>query len=156
MEEYKIRAKWERIYIRIYDVEVKRINEAVKNNPNKFPPDFYFELDDEEEKSLRSKISTLENRGRGQHRKYTPKVFTEQGFYMLATILKSKTAIDVTIAIMRVFVKMRNFALSYEQIVDKLKNIDIKISEHDEVSNNVLNALSELISETKDNRFCTG
>lgn len=70
---------------------------------------------------------------------------------MLATILKSQTAIDVTIAIMRAFVKMRNFALTYEQIVEKLKQIDIKISEHDEVLNDVLNALSELISDTKDN-----
>ena len=136
---------------KLYGVEVKRINEAAKNNPNKFPPDFYFELDDEEGRSLRSKISTLENRGRGQHIKYNPKVFTEQGVYMLATILKSKTAIDVTIAIMRAFVKMRNFALTYEQIVDKLKDIDSKVSEHDEILNNVLNALSELISDTKDN-----
>ena len=138
---------------KLYGVEAKRINEAVKNNPNKFPPDFYFELDDEEEKSLRSKISTLENRGRGQHRKYNPKAFTEQGVYMLATILKSKTAIDVTIAIMRALVKMRKFALTYEQIVDKLKDFDTKVSEHDELLNNVLNALSELISDTKDNEI---
>ncbi len=70
---------------------------------------------------------------------------------MLATILKSKTATEVTISIMRVFVKMRNFAFNYSQIVDKFKNIDLKIAEHDQVLNKVLNALSELIKDTEDN-----
>jgi len=76
----------------LYTVETKRINEAVKNNPDKFPDDFYFELTNEEmeifnSKSLRSKFSTLENsQKRGRHRKYSIKVFTEQGVYMLATI----------------------------------------------------------------------
>ena len=70
---------------------------------------------------------------------------------MLATILKSKTATDVTISIMRAFVKMRSFALTYEQIVDKLKDIDTKVTEHDEALNKVMNALSELIRDTKDN-----
>ena len=64
----------------LYAVEVKRINEAVKNNPDKFPEDFYFELNDTEEESLRSKFSTLKKAGRGQHRKYNTKVFTEQVF----------------------------------------------------------------------------
>ena len=63
---------------------------------------------------------------------------------MLATILKSKTATDVTISIMRAFVKMRSFSLTYAQVVDKLMNIDLKIAEHDEVLSKVLNALSEL------------
>ncbi len=130
----------------LYGVETKRINEAVKNNPHKFPDDFMFGLSEVEFKDLRSKFSTT----RLSKTRIAPKAFTEQGVYMLATILKSKTAIDVTIAIMRAFVKMRKFALTYEQIVDKLKNIDTKVSEHDDVLNNVLNALSELISDTKD------
>ena len=62
----------------IYGVETKRINEAVRNNPDKFPEDFLFELDTGEQDSLRSNISTLK-KGRGRHRKYPPKVFTEQG-----------------------------------------------------------------------------
>ena len=77
----------------IYGVETKRINEAVKNNPERFPVGYLFEIDKNELNSLRSKISTLKNDGRGQHVKYLPKVFTEKGLYMLATILKSKTAI---------------------------------------------------------------
>jgi len=62
----------------IYGVETKRINEAVRNNPEKFPTDFVFELNEEEQEFLRSKISTLKT-GRGKHRKYAIKAFTEQG-----------------------------------------------------------------------------
>ena len=85
----------------LYGVETKRVNEAVRNNPDKFPEDFYLELDVNEQGFLRSKISTLK-KGRGQHRKYPPKAFTEQGVYMLATILKSPVAAQITVAIMRI------------------------------------------------------
>ena len=91
----------------LYQVETKRINEAVKNNPEKFPIRFSFILDDFETENLRSKFSTssLENNYGG--RRYNPRVFTEQGIYMLATILKSKVATKVSIAIMDTFVKMQ-------------------------------------------------
>lgn len=89
----------------LYGVETKHINQAVKNNPNKFPDDFYFEATDDEENSLRSKILTLKN-SRGMHRKYNLKLFTEQGIYMLATILKSKVASDITVMIIRTFANM--------------------------------------------------
>lgn len=96
---------------KLYHVETKRINEAVKNNPNKFPTRFSWMLDKEEYNNLRSKISTLENNttGRGKYSKYLPRVFTEQGVYMLATILKSDVATAVSIAIMDAFVKMRHY-----------------------------------------------
>lgn len=88
---------------KLYQVEAKRINEAVKNNPDKFPERFSFVLLDDELKSLRSKFSTanISNMSR-----YNPRVFTEQGVYMLATILKSKVATEVSIAIMDTFVKI--------------------------------------------------
>lgn len=70
---------------------------------------------------------------------------------MLATILKSKTATGVTVAIMRAFVKMRQFAFTYEDIVNKLNSLDNKVAEHDEALHKVINALSELIQETKNN-----
>jgi hypothetical protein len=136
----------------LYGVETKRINEAVKNNPDKFPADFYFELSDKEEELLRSKFSTLKKvSGRGVHRKHSIKVFTEQGVYMLATILKSKIATDVTIAIMRAFVQMRHFALTYGDIVEKLNSIDHKVLEHDEVLSQVIQALNELLVDTTSN-----
>ena len=94
---------------RLYNVETKRINEAVKNNPNKFPERFSYQLSiDETEKLSRSKFSTL-NIERGSNIKYGARVFTEQGVYMLATILKSKKATEVSIRIMDTFVKMRHY-----------------------------------------------
>ena len=137
----------------LYGVETKRVNEAVRNNPDKFPDDFYFELDVNEQDFLRSKCSTLK-RGRGQHSKYPPKAFTEQGVYMLATILKSPIAAKVTVSIMRAFVAMRRFALTYGQIVEKLSQLDGKVSEHDEVLKTVIQALSKLVeeSETKETK----
>ena len=94
---------------KLYQVETKRVNEAVKNNQLKFPERFSFVLTNDEVKELRSKISTLEIKGQGKYSKYAPRVFTEQGLYMLATILKSKVATEVSIAIMDTFVKMRHY-----------------------------------------------
>ena len=94
---------------KLYQVETKRINEAVKNNPDKFPERFSWILTKEETKELRSKISTLEIKGQGKYSKYSSRVFTEQGVYMLATILKSKVATKVSISIMDTFVKMRHY-----------------------------------------------
>jgi len=131
-----------------YGVETKRINEAVRNNPDKFPLDFYFELSKEEEEILKSKFSTSSWGGRRK----SIKVFTEQGVYMLATIIKSKIATEITVAIMRAFVKMRHFALTYEDIVNKLNNLDTKVASHDETLHKVISALSELIHDTKENK----
>lgn len=94
---------------KLYNVETKRINEAVKNNPDKFPVRYSFLLNNDSISNLRSKFSTLEINGRGKYTKYNPRVFTEQGVYMLATILKSKVATEVSIRIMDTFVKMRHY-----------------------------------------------
>lgn len=119
----------------LYEVETKRINEAVKNNLEKLPEDFYFELTKEETEILRSKFSTFKNSL--NNRKYNPKVFTEQGVYMLATILKSKVATDVTINIMRTFTKLREFALTYKDIVIELKKLkeDLKLNQSQTTQN---------------------
>lgn len=90
---------------RLYGVETKRINEAVKNNCDKFPERFSWVLNDKDVTNLRSKISTSSYGGR----RYNPRVFTEQGVAMLATILKSKIATRVSIAIMDAFVLMRRY-----------------------------------------------
>ena len=89
----------------------KEINQAVKNNIEKFPESFYFQLTDEEYNSLRFQNGTLK-KGRGQHRKYTPYVFTEQGVAMLASVLKTKIASKISIDIMRAFVSMKKFISS--------------------------------------------
>ena len=89
---------------KLYNVETKRINEAVKNNPNKFPKRYLLKLSEKEYMALKSKISTSKGGARKGHT-----AFTEQGVYMLATILKSKEAIEVSIRIMDTFVKMRHY-----------------------------------------------
>ena len=90
----------------LYNVATKRINEAVKNNPDKFPRRFSWILSDEEKSNLWSKFSTANISSMSRS---NPRVFTEQGVYMLATILKSKIAIEVSIRIMDTFVKMRHY-----------------------------------------------
>lgn len=93
----------------LYGVETREVNQAVRNNPSKFPVGYLFELTDEESAVLRSNILTLErSSGSGRHSKYNYKAFTEKGLYMLATILKSKRAEDATIAIIETFVKVRS------------------------------------------------
>ena len=89
---------------KLYGVETKRINEAVRNNPDKFPEDYMFALTSEELQNLRTKISTTNISAKSRT---MPKVFTEKGLYMLATILKSPTAVSVTFAIIETFAKTR-------------------------------------------------
>ena len=137
---------------KLYEVETKRINEAVKNNPDKFPEDFYFELTEEEFENLRSKISTANF----AKTRTIPKVFTEQGVYMLATVLKSKVATDVTINIMRTFTKLREFALSYKDIIIELRNLkdDIKLTQNQTKENSqhiktAFEILSQILEDSK-------
>jgi len=94
----------------IYGVETKRVNEAVKNNSDKFPEAYILELTDEDWDALRSKNSTLKGAGRGEHRKYKPKAFTERGLYMLATILKGDIAVQTTLVIIDTFYKVRHLS----------------------------------------------
>jgi hypothetical protein len=91
---------------KLYGVETKRINEALINNPRKFPSGYVLELTNAEMHPLRSKFSTLDSQkfGRGKYSKYNAKAFTEKGLYMLATILKSPKAAETTIAIVETFV----------------------------------------------------
>ena len=94
----------------LYGVEIRAINQAVKNNPGKFPEGYVLELDNDEVKSLRSKILIIEKPGRGHHSKYGYKVFTERGLYMLATILKGEQAVRTTLAIIETYAQVRELA----------------------------------------------
>lgn len=103
----------------LYGVETKRINEAVKNNPDKFPEGYILYLSMEEANSLRSKISTLKNLGRGEHFKYSPKAFSERGLYMLATILKSPVATETTLAIIETFAKVKELSRTIAEMSEQ-------------------------------------
>lgn len=94
---------------KLYQVETKRINEAVNRNKKKFPDRISWILNENELQNLRSQFATSSSTTNYGGRRYTPRVFTEQGVYMLATILKSKVATEVSIRIMDTFVKMRHY-----------------------------------------------
>ena len=126
----------------LYNYPTKRINETVNRNKQRFPENFCFQLNEDEYKSLRSQIATLdENTGRGKHRKYLPYVFTEQGIAMLSGLLKNDVAIQVSINIMNAFVEMRKFISSNGQLFERLTNVEYKLLEHDKKFDKVFDQL---------------
>lgn len=101
----------------LYGVETREINQAVRNNPQKFPKGWMFELDGQESAVLRSKILMLKTEGgSGKHSKHNYKAFTERGLYMLATILKGEQATDTTIAIIDAFAKLRELSRTISEM----------------------------------------
>ena len=119
----------------IYGYEVKRLNEQVKNNISRFPEDFMFQLSKDEvpEDFLKSKISTLNEQGnkRGMHMKKLPYAFTEQGIYMLATVLRGELAEQQSIFIMRAFREMRHYIKQNQQFVSQseMRLVTARVSE---------------------------
>jgi len=109
----------------LYGVEVKALNQAVRRNIERFPEDFMFQLNADEAGSLRSQTVTLKT-GRGQHRKYLPYAFTEQGVAMLSSVLRSRRAVQVNIEIMRAFVRLRQMVASHRILAQKLADLEEK------------------------------
>ncbi len=124
----------------LYTVKTKRLNEQVRRNIERFPQEFMFQLTDSELDSLRSQFATLE-KGRGKHRKYLPYAFTEQGVAMLSGVLKSDTAIRISIQIISAFVAMRRFISSNAQIFHRLDAVEIKQIEHDRKFDEIFDAI---------------
>ena len=110
----------------MYGVDVKVLNQAVKRNSERFPEDFMFQLDEAETAFLRSQIVTLNVPGRGQHRKYAPYAFTEQGVAMLSTVLRSPRAVQVNIEIMRAFVRLRQMLKANAELARKVAALEKK------------------------------
>lgn len=106
----------------LYGVSVKRLNEQVKRNPSRFPPDFMFQLTPEEYDSLRSQFATLK-KSRGEHRKYLPYAFSEHGVAMLSSVLSSPRAIEVNIAIIRAFIRLREVLTTHAVSARKIAEI---------------------------------
>jgi len=101
----------------LYGVKTKRLQEAVKNNPDKFPEGYVVFLDKDEVEVLRSKILILEQKpGKGHHSKHGYKAFTERGLYMLATVLKSKRATEATLAIVETYAQLRSMVRDMEAL----------------------------------------
>ena len=123
---------------RLYEVEVKRINEAVKNNPDKFPSGYVIELTDSEWKTLKSKFSTSSWGGKRK----PPKAFSEKGLYMLATILKGKKATKATITIIETFAKVKELSRNISEI---MKTTDENLQEQlAQQSNKILEEIIDI------------
>jgi len=120
----------------LYQTETKRIKESVRRNLNRFPEDFMFELSEDEFLNLRSQIATSSYGGN----RYRPFAFTEQGVAMLSSALKSDRAIEINISIMRTFVAIRQFALNYTELQNRISEIEGQIPE-------IYNVLNYLVEE---------
>ncbi len=124
----------------LYGVTTKRLNQQVQRNLERFPDDFMFQLTEEEARSLRLQIATLnqlggneEGRGagRGKHRKYLPYAFTEHGAIMAASVLNSPQAVKASIYVVRAFVKLRQMLATHKELADKLVQLERKLQNHD-------------------------
>ena len=122
----------------LYGVETRVLNQAVRRNIGRFPEDFMFQLSKED--CLRSQIVTL-NEARGKHLKYMPYAFTENGIAMLSSVLRSETAIEVNIRIMRAFTAMRRFVSDHAGLVQRVGAIELKQLETDKRIDTVFDAL---------------
>jgi phage regulator Rha-like protein len=143
----------------LYETETKALNLAVKRNSKRFPSDFMFQLSREEYNALRFQNETLENenslrfqsetleKGRGQHSKYLPYAFTEQGVAMLSGVLNSDKAISMNIAIMRAFVDIRRIIFKQNDLKEQLKEIKERLGEHDTQLNHIYDAMENLLDE---------
>jgi hypothetical protein len=126
----------------LYQVSTKRLNEQMRRNKKRFPKDFMFQLTKEEYNALRSHFATLKT-GRGQHGKYLPHVFTEQGVAMLSSVLNSERAVMVNIEIIRAFVRLRKLLATQKDLADKLEELERKYDGQFRV---VFQAIRELMS----------
>jgi len=127
----------------MFGVETKVFNQAVKRNAARFPPDFMFTLTVKEWTNLRSQFVTSSWGGT----RYRPKVFTEQGVAMLSGILNSKTAIEVNIRIMRVFTRLRAFALSHKDILLQLSKLEKEVKGNSRDIANIFMVIKQLIEK---------
>jgi len=122
----------------LYGVDAKQLKRAVRRNISRFPKDFMFELTKDEHQSLRSQFGTLK---RGEHSKYLPYAFTEQGVAMLSSVLRSKRAVQVNVEIMRAFVRLREMLASNVALARKLAALEKKYDEQFKVVFDAIRAL---------------
>ncbi len=138
----------------LYQVETRRINEQVKRNIERFPQDFMFQLTKEELENWKSQNATSNSIKMGLRK--LPLAFTEQGVYMLATVLKSKVATEVTLSIMRTFAKMRYFLQNNAHIFERFERIEYKLSLHDKNFEKIFKGLEDKSLKPKQGIFYDG
>lgn len=128
----------------LYGVATKRLNEQVRRNLKRFPPDFVFQLTAEETESLRSQIATSKI-GRGG-RRYPPYAFTEHGAVMLAGVLNSPRAVVTSIFVVRAFVRLREMVATHKELAAKIAKLERKVGVHDESIRSLVATIRQLIT----------
>jgi hypothetical protein len=128
----------------LYGVETGALNRAVKRNADRFPEDFMFQITEEEAEFLRCQFG-ISKSGRGGCR-YLPYAFSEQVVAMLSSVLKSRRAIEVNIAIMRAFVHLRNMIASHDKLARKLAELEHQLENHDEQIKTIFEAIRQLVT----------
>jgi hypothetical protein len=129
---------------KLYGVTTFNLNKAVKRNGDRFPEDFMFRLSAQETAALTFQSGISKPRGRGGRRS-APYAFTEQGVAMLSSVLRSKRAIQVNIAIMRAFVTLREFAVGHKALATKLEQLERKVGGHDGQIRSLFDAIRQLM-----------
>jgi hypothetical protein len=128
----------------LYGVPVKRLNEQVKRNQDRFPSDFIFQLTAKEQKILRSQFATSNKTHGG--RRYRPHAFTEHGAIMAATVLNSKRAIQMSVFVVRAFVRLREMLATNRQLATKLGELERHVDSHDTTIHNLIEAIKQLMA----------
>ena len=133
----------------LYGVTTKRFNEQVRRNRERFPEDFMFQLTAQEAAALRSQFATIKT-GRGQHRKYLPYAFTEHGVIMAASVLNSPRAVEMSVYVVRAFVRLREMLASNRELARQFAQLearlDKKLADHDEAIAAILSAIQQLMN----------
>jgi hypothetical protein len=127
----------------LYAVPVRQLNQQVKRNRDRFPTDFMFQLTAKEEQALRSQF-VISKKGRGG-RRYPPYAFTEHGAIMAATVLNSKQAIEMSVFVVRAFVRMREMLAKNRQLAAKINELDRRLETHDTAIQDIIEAIKELM-----------
>jgi len=128
----------------LYGVPVKRLNEQVKRNQERFPSDFMFQLTAKEDKILRSQIAT--SRAGHGGRRNTPHAFTEHGAIMAATVLNSKKAVQMSVFVVRAFVRLRNLLATNQRLAEKISELQDHLEAHDSTIQEIVEAIRQLMT----------
>jgi hypothetical protein len=134
---------------RIYGVPLKRLNEQVKRNADRFPPDFAFQLTRQEFAALRSQFATSKGRG---GRRHLPWVFTEHGALMLASVLNSPVAVEASVRVVRAFVRLRELLATNKQLARRFAAIEDRVETHDEALQALFTAIRQLLEPLEDSK----
>jgi phage regulator Rha-like protein len=130
----------------LYGVPTKVLNQAIKRNKDRFPEDFMFQLDTKEFEILRSQSVTSSEWG---GRRFAPYAFTEHGAIMAANVLNSDKAIEVSVIVVRAFVRLRTILSTNKELAHKLNELERKIESHDETIQSLFDAIRQLMAPPK-------